>query len=164
MCPHTRMYIYRNKEKGQVLGNDLKVLIVIACWLLSHVHVGCEVIYIFSVSIFVQDQSVGRWFCGVQTTLVTDVESALQMSWEPTANVPQNMRVSFVNCQRVCLFFFSFFLFCSSFFQGEEGGKGGGGCRGRGECQTKALTVWVHKQIIDFNTQSTMAVISGWKW
>ena len=82
---------------------------------------------------------MGRWFCGVQMTPVTDVESASQMSWEPTANVPQNMRVSFVNCQRVCLFFCCCFLFVC--FLGGGGGGKGGGCWGRGECQTKALNV-----------------------
>ena len=80
----------------------------------------------FSVSTFVQDQSVGRWFCGVPMTLVTDVESASQTSWEPTVNVPQNMRVSFVNCQRVCLGVFLCFL------GGGVGGGGGGGGAGGG--------------------------------
>ena len=78
---------------------------------------------------------MGRWFCGVQMTPVTDVESASQMSWEPTVNVPQNMRVSFVNCQRVCLFGFCFFCCCCCFFWG--GRQGGGGAGGGGSVSQK---------------------------
>ena len=79
---------------------------------------------------------MGRWFCGVQMTPVTDVESASQMSWEPTVNVPQNMRVSFVNCQRVCLFVFFCCFFVVVFFWG-GGGKGGGGAGGGGSVSQK---------------------------
>ena len=164
-CAHTHMHVHISKQregtsfrKWSKSVDRYRMLIVVtcSCWVWSDIYILCvhlcagpecgEVVLRCS-----NDTCNGRGKCftdelGAYCECASEYEGLF-------CQLPKGMSV-----------FLLFFTFLFFFFQGEGGEAKGGGCRGRGECQTKALNVWVHKQIIDFNTQSTMAVISGWKW